>query len=522
VKSFLNHFTDRRVVCSDLEMQVIGPLGRIATGGRNWEGFSNDPYLAGALVGPTITAMQESVIACVKHLIANEQESNRLPFLGGIIPLLGVQSMSSNLDDRTTHELYLWPFYDAMRAEPGSVMCSYNKVNGSQGCQNSKVMNGLLKQELGFRGFIVSDWNAVQTGIAANNAGLDMVMPSSRQLTPSLLAAAVANGSVESARLDDQATRILAAWYRYAHRQTPSIDGTANVDARDPASASTLLQSAVEGQVLVKNVNNTLPLKKPRYLNLFGYDAVGGINGTSAGALDAQLVQFGLANTQAYTNGKRWGIVDLLASFGSVLPQPYSGPTVALNGTLLTGGGSGAVTPAASVSPFDAFQRQARIDGTTLHHDFVSTTPNVKYATAPCIVFINAQSSESWDRSSLFDDYSDGLVLHVASQCSNTIVSIHNAGPRIVEAWIDHPKVTAVIFAHTPGQESGNALVEVIYGKQSPSGRLPYTLAKQESDYGALLKPTLADEKNPLFPQSDFTEGLNIDVRDKIPSEITR
>jgi hypothetical protein len=113
----------------------------------------------------------------------------------------------------------------------------------------------------------------------------------------------------------------------------------------------------------------------------------------------------------------------------------------------------------------------------------------------------------------LFDDYSDGLVLNIASQCSNTIVSIHNAGPRIVDAWIDHPNVTAVIFAHTPGQESGNALVEVIYGKQSPSGRMPYTLAKQESDYGALLRPSLPDQKNPMFPQSDFTEGLNIDVR---------
>lgn len=198
-----------------------------------------------------------------------------------------------------------------------------------------------------------------------------------------------------------------------------------------------------------------------------------------------------------------------MASLGETLPQANSGPTVALNGTLLAGGGSGAITSSSSVSPFDAFQRQAKIDNTSLDYDFASKTPHVKYPTAPCIVFINAQSGESWDRNSLFDDYSDGL----ASQCSNTIVSIHNAGPRIVDAWIEHPNVTAVIFAHTPGQESGNALVEVIYGKQSPSGRVPYTLAKQESDYGALLRPSIPDQKNPMFPQSDFTEGLNIDVR---------
>lgn len=96
----------------ELTCWIKGPLGRLATGGRNWEGFSNDPYLAGALVGPTVTGMQESVIACIKHLVAYEQETNRLPFLAGIIPGLLTQSVSSNVDDRTMHELYLWPFYD--------------------------------------------------------------------------------------------------------------------------------------------------------------------------------------------------------------------------------------------------------------------------------------------------------------------------------------------------------------------------------------------------------------------------
>jgi beta-glucosidase len=462
--------------------------------------------------------MQQSVIACVKHLIANEQETNRLPFLGGLIPQLGIQSVSSNVDDRTMHELYLWPFYDALRAEPGAMMCSYNMINGSYGCQNSKLLNGLAKTELGFQGFIVSDWFAVHTGIAANNAGLDMIMPNSNQLTPQLLALAVANGSVSSSRLDDQATRILAAAYRYAHLQKPDFNANAAVDARDPAAASTLLQSAVEGHVLVKNVQNALPLNKPRALNLFGYDAVGGLNSSSPG-LDGILQTVGLANTQAYTDGRRWGVIDFAASFAEVLPNPHAGPTVALNGTLITGGGSGAITPSFSVSPFDAFSQQARIDNTTLYTDFTSVAPTVKDSNAPCIVFINTQSSESWDRSSLFDDYSDNLVKSVAAQCANTIVSIHNAGPRIVDAWIDHPNVTAVLFAHTPGQESGNALVEVMYGKQSPSGRMPYTLAKQEADYGALLDPSFPDKQNPVFPQSDFSEGLNIGVRNPEYSE---
>lgn len=155
----------------------------------------------------------------------------------------------------------------------------------------------------------------------------------------------------------------------------------------------------------MKNVNNALPLNKPRYLNLFRYDAVEGINGSLAEGSDAVLLTSGLANTQAYTDGRKWGVIDLVASLGEILPQPNSGPTVALSGTLLSGGGSGVITPSSGVSPFDAFQQQAMIDNTILFYDFVSTTPHVRFPAAPCIVFINAQSSESWDRQSLFDDY---------------------------------------------------------------------------------------------------------------------
>ncbi|THY66554.1 putative beta-glucosidase [Aureobasidium pullulans] len=494
---------------------VVGPLGRIAKGGRNWEGFTNDPYLAGGLVGPTIKSMQESVIAVVKHFVANEQETNRNPFLLGLIPQLGKQAVSSNLDDRTMHELYMWPFYDAIRAEPGSVMCAYNRINGSHACQNSKLMNGLLKTELGFQGFVVSDWGATHTGIASNNAGLDMVMPQSSQLTPSSLSFAVLNGSIKSSRLDDQATRIIASWYRYAQIPNIGVDSNKNIDARDPAASNVLLQAAVEGHVLVKNINNALPLRAPSTLNLFGYDAVGGLNGTSG------LGSGGLANTQTFTDGRPFTSLEYISFVTAFAPDSFNAPTVALNGTLLSGGGSGSITPSSSTSPFDAFRRQAAMDNTTLHYDFVSTSPLVQEPNKPCIVFINAQSVEGSDRSALSDDYSDNLVRSVASQCSNTIVNIHNAGIRIVDSWIDHPNITAVIFAHTPGQESGNALIEIMYGKQSPSGRLPYTVAKQESDYGALLGPSYADANNPLYPQSDFSEGLNIDYKHFISQGIT-
>lgn len=370
------------------------------------------------------------------------------------------------------HELYLWPFYDAVKAGAGSTMCSYQRVNNSYGCQNSKTMNGLLKTELGFEGFVVSDWYAQHTGVASVNAGLDMVMPNSMYLDVNSFATAIKNGSINSTRLDDMATRILATWYRFANLQNPGLN---DAEARQAAAEATLFQGAVEGHVLVKNVNNALPLKKPTVLSLFGYDAPGGIN---ISATSFQLKPNGKLNTQAYTNGKPYTDLDDLINSAQVLPAGFAGPEVALNGTLYTGGGSGAITPVSSISPEDAFRNQAAIDGTTLYTDFTSQNPTIKDPNNPCLVFINSQSSETWDRSTLADIYSDTLVTNVASKCKNTMVIIHSAGIRLVDRWIDHPNITAVIYANLPGQYSGTSLTEIIYGRQSPSGRLPFTVAK--------------------------------------------
>ncbi len=187
----------------------MGPLGRVAIGGRNSEGLSNDPYLDGALVYETVRGLQDSVIACTKHYIANEQETNRNPsYLVNEVIGFGTsynESVSSNVDDKTMHEAYLWPFMDALRAGTGSIMCSYNRVNNSYACQNSKTLNGLLKTELGFEGFVMSDWYAEHAGVASALAGLDLVMPYT--LVRTNPAEAVNNGSMPVARLNDMATR---------------------------------------------------------------------------------------------------------------------------------------------------------------------------------------------------------------------------------------------------------------------------------------------------------------------------
>lgn len=104
------------------------------------------------------------------------------------------------------HEIYLWPFQDAVRAGTVSVMCSYNRLNNSYACQNSKLLNGLLKDELGFQGYVMSDWFAQHGGIASANAGLDMVMPLTT-LWGDNLTNAISNGSMNVSRLDDMATR---------------------------------------------------------------------------------------------------------------------------------------------------------------------------------------------------------------------------------------------------------------------------------------------------------------------------
>lgn len=150
----------------------------------------------------TVMGMQEHVIATAKHFIVNEQETNRNPSSFE----LGNASVSATLDDRTMHELYLWPFQDLVKAGVRSVMCSYNRINGSHGCQNSYTQNYLLKTELAFQGYVISDYGALHTGIAAVNAGVDVVTPF-EEVWGGNLTKAIANGTLESSRVDDMVKR---------------------------------------------------------------------------------------------------------------------------------------------------------------------------------------------------------------------------------------------------------------------------------------------------------------------------
>jgi beta-glucosidase len=173
----------------------------------------------------------------VKHYVGNEQERNRT-------------TSSSNIDDRTMREIYTHPFLKAVQADVASVMCSYNLVNGSWACQNSKTLNGILKTDFGFQGYVMSDWTATHSGVLAANNGLDMDMPgdvtfgSLTSFFGQNLTMAVKNGSVAEERLDDMAQRIVAAWFLLgqddgypevnfdAFRRTAKENNT-HVDVRD-------------------------------------------------------------------------------------------------------------------------------------------------------------------------------------------------------------------------------------------------------------------------------------------------
>ncbi|KAH7070922.1 glycoside hydrolase superfamily [Paraphoma chrysanthemicola] len=492
---------------------VAGPLGRSAYAGRNWEGFSSDPYLSGVAMEKTITGHQDAgVQACAKHWVGNEQEIQRNPVYDpNVTTVKTSNAISSNIDDRTMHELYMWPFANAVKAKAASFMCSYQRINGSYGCQNSASQNGLLKTELGFQGYVMSDWGATHTGVAAIEAGLDMNMPGGLGPyglnfgVPSFfggnITIAVNNGSLDTSRVDDMVIRIMTPYFWLNQDQNfPSIDpSSADLNtfsprrtwtrnftltgerSRDVRSnhAELIRRHGAAGSVLLKNKNGTLPLKAPRNIAVFGNDA-------------GEPTQSSVLNQNNYEFG-----------------------------TLFAGGGSGTGQFSYFVTPLQALQSRARQDGGLVHYWLNNTliaNSNVSTLLIPrgqpdvCIVMLKTWAEEADDRPHLSSDWDgDAVVESVASYCANTVVVTHSSGVNTLP-WSDHPNVTAILAAHFPGEESGNSLVDLLYGDVNPSGHLPYTIAMNGTDYNA--PPTTAINTTGFDDwQSWFDEKLEIDYR---------
>nr|POF17297.1 putative beta-glucosidase a [Quercus suber] len=452
-------------------------------------------------------------MACTKHYVGNEQEH----FRQGPPPANLTAAISSNIDDVTMHELYLWPFAEAVKAGTASVMCSYNQVNNSYACQNSYLLNYLLKNELGFQGFVMSDWGAHHSGVSSALAGMDMSMPgdvafdSTTSYWGANLTIAVLNGTVPQWRLDDMAVRIVAGWY-YVDRENNQVPDAPNfsswtydtfgfshyyasedytlvnhhVDVRGD-HAEDIREQAAKGTVLLKN-KGTLPLTgKEKLTAIFGSDAAEnqyGPNGCSDRGCD--------------------------------------------NGTLAMGWGSGTANFPYLVTPLEAIKAQVLSQRGSIESvidDFAYPQIGaLAHRTADvggvCLVFANADSGEGYivvdgnegDRNNLtLWHEGDNLIKNVTGNCNNTVIVMHTVGPVLVDAWYDHPNVTAIVWAGLPGQESGNAITDILYGKVNPGGKTPFTWGAARGDYGTDL---LYEPNNGvLAPQDNFEEGVFIDYR---------
>ncbi|KXT18629.1 hypothetical protein AC579_9842 [Pseudocercospora musae] len=456
---------------------TTGPLGRSVYGSRLFEGWGSDPWLNGKMFGIGVKAIQEQgVIAS-----ANEQETNRTA--SGVAE----NRTSSNMDDRTLHELYLWPWSDGVRNGMGSVMCVMNRVNGTIGCENDHIQNVVLKGELGFQGFIVPDATAPVNRTAGLLNGLDW--NSGYDLgNISLL---LDNGTLSEQTMREHATRIVATQLNLnpPQDQFPDVDQVESDIVRIPESRDFIRKAGSQSIVLLKNEGGVLPLKNVTSVGVFG------LNAANVGAGPQPILNF----------------------------LDYQGDTYASH--LGSGGGSGTAPVGYLVSPLDALTRLASSDQTfdyryILSDNYTVTPPDSTgagfflstgvsisaYAAVsdPCLVFINAFAKEGADRRSLRDPVGDKLVNDVATYCNNTIVIMNNAGVRLVDSWIEHPNVTAVLNAGTLGQESGNSITDVLFGTVNPSGKLVYTIAKDESDYNGEICPCC---------ECDYTEGLYIDYR---------
>lgn len=318
------------------------------------------------------------------------------------------------------------------------------------------------------------------------------------------LVEALNNGSISSERFDDMAQRVLAGWFLVGQDQDyPAVNfnswtaggpNNSHVDVRGDHE-HLVRHIGASSTVLLKNLNNTLPLQKPRSIAVIGSD-MGPSDMGPNGYMDR--------------GGDR--------------------------GTLAMGWGSGTTNFPYLVDPLEALSIKARKDHTVLNwwlRDWDVRGAATAAAKADiAIVGVNADSGEEYitvdgnvsllpiseltgqigDRNNLSAwNNGDELVKAVAAVNRNTIVVVHSVGPMLMEPWIDHPNVTAVLWAGLPGQESGSSLVDVMYGDYNPSGRLPYTIARNRSDYSADITyvPAGTGKENDVF----YKEGLFIDYR---------
>jgi beta-glucosidase len=435
-------------------------LAREPRNGRTFEYHGEDPVLSGKLVVPKLRGAQSrGLIATLKHYAGNQQETNR-------------QTSSSNIDERTLRELYLLHFEIAVKeGDVGSVMCSYNKVNDVFACENQALLHDILKDEWGFPGFVISDFGATHSTVVAANSGLDEEQFRG-QFFGDLLKAAVLDGSVPPARLDDMVRRKLRSAIVAGLLDQPPPE----IQPVDFAAGKQVAQRVAERSiVLLKNARGVLPLRAPHVRSI----AVIGSH----------------ADVAVLTGG----------GSGQVLPP--EGPAVPPTCNLAGPGPAHwcqVWIPSSPLAAIRALAPHARVDFAD-GADPAAAAALAAHADV-AIVFANQWELEGVDLQTLhLPDSQDALIDQVAAASSRTIVVLEHGSP-VAMPWID--RVEAVVAAWYPGIRGGEAIANVLFGEVNPSGKLPITFPKSEADL-----PTGAAPPDPAALEINYTEGLLMGYR---------
>jgi len=433
--------------CIALNVDVLlGPganMKRSPLGGRNFEYFSEDPFLAGEMAVNFINGVQgKGVGTSLKHYAANNQEFQRF-------------CISSEVDERTLREIYLAAFEKAVKeAQPYTVMCSYNKVNGDYASENYHLLTDILKKEWGFEGLVVSDWGAVHNRVKSLKAGLDWEMPGPQAQHTQKVVEAVHSGELDEKILDESVRRILRIVYKA--RQTPK-KGKFDVEAHHELAR----QIATEGMVLLKN-NGLLPLKGHEHIAVIGRSA--------------ETAHF-QGGGSSHINPTKVAI-----PFNEVKAQA----------------GTAEITYAEGYPTDNSFS-QVMIDRA------VSLAKSADVALL-YIALPSFKESEGYDRTDLdLTDQQVALIKAVSAIQHNTVVVLNNGAPVVMGSWIEG--VAAVLEGWMMGQAGGVSIADVLFGRVNPSGKLAETFPIKLVDTPAYINwPGGAGKVN-------YGEGLFIGYR---------
>ena len=419
-------------------------LARDPRNGRNFEYGGEDPLLAGTMVGAQIKGIQSNhIISTTKHYALNDLETGRKGHDVRIDPA------AARMSDLLAFQLIL------ERSDPGSVMCSYNKVNGDFACENDWLLNGVLKTDFAFPGYVMTDWGADHSTVKAALAGLDQQSGwpfDDKPYLGSLLKEAVAAGQVPQARLDDMARRTLRSMFAHGLVDNPVTENAPIDFAADEAVSQA---DAEQGIVLLKNRDQLLPLgSAARNIVLIGGHADKGVLAGSGSSL-------------VYSRGGN--------AVPGLEPTGWPGPVM--------------YYPSSPMEELKRLRPNASIT-------FVDGSDPAAAATAArsadvAIVFGTQWSSESIDVPMKLDGNQDALIEAVAAANPRTVVVLEtNAG--VTMPWAG--RVGAIVEAWYPGRAGGNAIANVLTGRVNPSGHLPVTFYASEAQLPRPVRPGSKDE----------------------------